>query len=534
MTISWVNSEGQTGIAENAYDFAMQHASKGDSSSDGEAITQPSPAEQPTGFHEQLASFQQRLDATPPEEAGALRKFLGSLNILPAPNKPQEEWSAKEHLGVILNQAMAGMGAGWRGAGTIAPRNFKAAFNKIEPPANANEPGGVPGISRQINPTAAEEAALMDSWNNMVKESRKADLKVIEGGGSTPMKQLADERTSLIRERQKFDIDTSEFKTLSTQIDNITDRIFKHPEMQGAVKYDKALKEQKRLTTETEPQLQQAQHKGPSEIVPPKTMTTPAIEQLTKYEELSSQGKTTKQIVKGTKLDPEQVREALGRDNLAIAAFNSENALTNSYFKSLERLDPALGEALKKQVSVKDLKRYTRGLPEERLRTIFEELPSHVKEAFESGEQRRLAIDTGKKSKIIPRSIDQPNTNKPITEGEVKAGWNDKPLSITKAANDNVNSNISTPDLIKGIEDIIKTYNPKSDLVKSPNTEPPLDIRTIVNSVANMNKKSGQIHLEGEDAFYDSMWKQLAKDMNDPYQKQLALQKLRKTFKLID
>lgn len=403
MTISWVNSEGQTGIAENAYDFAMQHSEQGKSSrvelTPQERINQAF-GEGPTSelkdqnapyrwgmgedlkglgtlpdasdaewekaygtkdFHQQLASFQQRLDATPPEEAGALRKFLGSLNIMPAPNKPQEEWSAKEHLGVILNQAMAGMGAGWRGAGTIAPRNFKAAFNKIEPPANANEPGGVPGISRQINPTAAEEAALMDSWNNMVKESRKADLKVIEGG--------------------------------------------------------------KGLTTETIPQLQQAQHRGPSEPVPPKTMTTPAIEQLAKYEELSSQGKTTKQIVKGTKLDPEQVREALGRDNLAIAAFNSENALTNSYFKSLENLDPALGEALKKQVSVKDLKRYTRGLPEERLKTIFEELPSHVKEAFESGEQRRLNIDASKKSKIIPKSTDEPNTNRPTTEGEVKAGW---------------------------------------------------------------------------------------------------------------
>lgn len=216
--------------------------------------------EQPS-MHEQLASFQQRLDATPPAEASELQKFFGSLNIMPRPGKPQEEWTAKEHLGVMLNTAMAGMGGG-----------FKA------PP------------------------------------------------------------------------------------------------------------------------------RGPVGVVPPKTMVTPLQEQLSTYETLSSQGKTTKQIVKGTKLDPEQVREALGRDNLAIAAFNSENSLTNAYFKSLEKLDPALGEALKKQVSVKDLKRYTRGLPEEQLKTIFEDLPSHVKEAFESGEQRRLNIDAGKKSKVIPKS----------------------------------------------------------------------------------------------------------------------------------
>lgn len=220
------------------------------------------PSDKVSSIHEQLQAFQQRLDNTPPEEAGAFRKFLGSLNIMPAPGKPESEWTAKEHLGVMLNQAMAGMGGG-----------FKA------PP------------------------------------------------------------------------------------------------------------------------------RGPVGVVPPKTVVTPAIEQLAKYEELSSQGKTTKQIVKGSKLAPEQVREALGRDNLAIAAFNSENALTNAYFKSLENLDPALGEALKKQVSVKDLKRYTRGLPEDRLKTIFEELPSHVKEAFESGEQRRINIDTGKKSKVIPKPL---------------------------------------------------------------------------------------------------------------------------------
>lgn len=193
MTISWASSDGQTGIAEDAYEFAMQHQGKQDrqelppqeriNQAFGEGPTpelkdQNAPAswgmdeemkslgtlpDAPADewdkaygpgrtMHEQLASFQKRLDATPPAEAGALQKFFGSLNIMPAPGKPQEEWTAKEHLGYMLNTAMGGMGGGYRmpkvtgpGFGARPPASFDYPmdFKDYYPANNANRKGGV-------------------------------------------------------------------------------------------------------------------------------------------------------------------------------------------------------------------------------------------------------------------------------------------------------------------------------------------------------------------------------------------------------
>src|SRR5882757_2586772 len=123
-------------------------------------------------WKEQLASFQQRLDTTPPEEAGAFRKFLGSLNIMPTPGKPESEWTAKEHFGVLLNTAMAGMGGGIRvpkitgpGFGKRPPIdfNYPMDFKDYYPANNMNKPIG------QIEPSNLDEF-VNNAWEGLRKQ----------------------------------------------------------------------------------------------------------------------------------------------------------------------------------------------------------------------------------------------------------------------------------------------------------------------------------------------------------------------------
>lgn len=178
-------------VPQDYIDFVEDYASKMIAKSKGKGHAELELDQQPTA-HDQLAAFQQRLDNTPPEEAGALRKFLGSLNIMPAPGKPESEWTVKEHLGSMLNTAMAGMGGGWRGPGIVSPKNFNAALSRVGEPANMNRGG-------QIPTSAAEDAALEASWKTLGKELSKPDLKVVEGGltiETEPQLQQAQDKRS--------------------------------------------------------------------------------------------------------------------------------------------------------------------------------------------------------------------------------------------------------------------------------------------------------------------------------------------------
>lgn len=318
-----------------------------------------------------------------------------------------EKWSTKEEVGNFINQAMSVMGAGIRVPklpGTALRQPFKGEVPKAD---NMNKE------SYQIDPTPYEQAQLDASWNALGNKMSKPDLKTVPTQKAIEAMSDKEFRDYMTSREQDF-VDNGgpskkpSLSSLMDEVDALHNKNLVDPyEKQVAIQQlrSKIKLVEQGLTTETIPQQQQAQHMGP---VPPKTMVTPLQEQLVKYETLSSQGKTTKQIVKATKMDPETVRDNLGRDNLAIAAFNSENALTSAYFKSLQNLDPALGQAIKNAVSVKDLKRYTRNLPEAQLKTIFEELPPSVKESFMSGEARREAIDAGKKTKIIARPVYTP------------------------------------------------------------------------------------------------------------------------------
>lgn len=129
----------------------------------------------PAGMHEQLAAFQKRLDSTPPAEANALQKFLGSLNIMPAPGKPQEEWTAKEHLGSILNQAMAGMGGGIRAPTRGFPEGWGTQALKTEGKAVLSA-ADYPHVQQYFKEAVEQGNTTVSDISNHIFEKHGLDL----------------------------------------------------------------------------------------------------------------------------------------------------------------------------------------------------------------------------------------------------------------------------------------------------------------------------------------------------------------------
>ena len=419
MPISWVSSDGRTGIAENAYEHSIQMNDMSNFRLTDQqrleesfsAVGQGTPGQAPAlgipgqtpalgepgqspalGTPGQAPAEGTTGQAPPLGEPGQSSEQENYINSLlrnhslvyrageaiykHLKDKPDFDWSvfqgpsgeredtlrAKQveetfpiALGMVGAPASPGgvvLGSGIRGPNIVSPSNFKTALNKAGPAANTN----------------------------------------------------------------------TKPATINESIDSIEALIAKDKQL-------KIVSKEEGLTTQTIPQLQQAKAGGRSgtppeppaprtteDILPAVTTKTTWQEAMAKYEELSSQGKTTKQIAKASKLDIDTIGSYLNRDNLAIAAFNSENALTKAFENvmqsQLKGLDPHLTEALMKQsqMSVKNLKRFVRTLPEETLTKIFDQLPASTIESFNANLQRRAMIDAGKKSKIIDKPLVEKQT----------------------------------------------------------------------------------------------------------------------------
>lgn len=427
MTISWVDQDGKTGIAENAYEFQMQSSETKAKEPDFKGTFDQFSEAQQRNFETKLApeeepKFQDWKQQYAPNDSGYDYDLRGAYlrGFTPDPaqdnhwpdtfKKPWHETFSNES---VYAPDAPGLAGSWSGPNhdiyTPGSERPKPIADRLLAPPDHFDWEHVPS-TKYLDNNSLENSIDQNGPALIVPKTNLNHPKVQEFLRNPPsdfeIKKREDD-TGLIYIRRKpgaavasrdDEVDANQTK-LADMIHDLRVKFMGDPDKWSTKEEVGNFINQAMSVMGGGFRIN---NKAP---LPNVTIKTPTIERWAKYEEMSAQGKTTKQILKSTKLEPETVRDALGRDNLAIAAFNSENALTTAYFKSLEGLDPALQKALKNQVSVKDLKRYTRNLPEEQLKSIFEELPVSVKESFQSGEARRANIDAGKKTKIIAKPL---------------------------------------------------------------------------------------------------------------------------------